>query len=331
MLVDTATGSIETAAADAAMAEAAGYDGLFTGELNGDPFLPLVLAAGATRRLTIGTGIAVAFSRSPMTLAYTAHDLQRASGGRFVLGLGSQVKAHIERRFSMPWGRPAAQMREFVLALRAAWSSWADGQPLDFEGEYYRHTLMPPRFVPAHHDFGPPPVYVAGVGDAMTRIAGEVADGFLCHAFTTERWIREHSLPFLVEGRRRSGQSMDGFTMKAAIFLATGTDEQIEAEVDTIREQLAFYASTPAYRPILELHGWGDMGAELTRLSKAGRWSEMPHLIIDEVVEAFAIVAPVNQVPEVLHRRLGDVVDRVSFISRAHHPELVAACRGDGP
>ena len=190
---------------------------------------------------------------------------------------------------------------------------------------------MPPRFVPAHHDFGPPPVYVAGVGDAMTRIAGEVADGFLCHAFTTERWIREHSLPFLVEGRRRSGQSMDGFTMKAAIFLATGTDEQIEAEVDTIREQLAFYASTPAYRPILELHGWGDMGAELTRLSKAGRWSEMPHLITDEVVEAFAIVAPVNQVPEVLHRRLGDVVDRVSFISRAHHPELVAACRGDGP
>jgi probable F420-dependent oxidoreductase len=331
MLVDTATGSIETAAADAAMAEAAGYDGLFTGELNGDPFLPLVLAARATTRLTIGTGIAVAFSRSPMTLAYTAHDLQRASGGRFVLGLGSQVKAHIERRFSMPWGRPAAQMREFVLALRAAWSSWADGQPLDFEGEYYRHTLMPPRFVPAHHDFGPPPVYVAGVGDAMTRIAGEVADGFLCHAFTTERWIREHSLPFLVEGRRRSGQSMDGFTMKAAIFLATGTDEQIEAEVDTIREQLAFYASTPAYRPILELHGWGDMGAELTRLSKAGRWSEMPHLITDEVVEAFAIVAPVNQVPEVLHRRLGDVVDRVSFISRAHHPELVAACRGDGP
>jgi probable F420-dependent oxidoreductase len=331
MLVDTATGSIETAAADAAMAEAAGYDGLFTGELNGDPFLPLVLAARATTRLTIGTGIAVAFSRSPMTLAYTAHDLQRAAGGRFVLGLGSQVKAHIERRFSMPWGRPAAQMREFVLALRAAWSSWADGQPLDFEGEYYRHTLMPPRFVPAHHDFGPPPVYVAGVGDAMTRIAGEVADGFLCHAFTTERWIREHSLPFLVEGRRRSGQSMDGFTMKAAIFLATGTDEQIEAEVDTIREQLAFYASTPAYRPILELHGWGDMGAELTRLSKAGRWSEMPHLITDEVVEAFAIVAPVNQVPEVLHRRLGDVVDRVSFISRAHHPELVAACRGDGP
>ena len=329
MLVDTATGSIETAAADAATAEAAGYDGLFTGELNGDPFLPLVPAAAATTRLTIGTGIAVAFARSPMALAYTAHDLQRASGGRFVLGLGSQVKAHIERRFSMPWGRPAPQMREFVLSLRAAWSSWADGHPLDFEGEYYRHTLMPPQFVPVLHDFGPPPVYIAGVGDAMTRIAGEVAEGFLCHAFTTERWIREHSLPALVEGRRRSGQSMDGFTVKAAIFLATGTDEQIEAEVGTIRQQLAFYASTPAYRPILELHGWGDMGVELTRLSKAGRWNEMPLLITDEVLETFAIVAPVNQVPQILNRRLGDVVDRVSFLSGTHHPELVAACQRD--
>jgi probable F420-dependent oxidoreductase len=330
MLVDTGTGSIETAAADAATAEAAGYDGLFTGELNGDPFLPLVLAAGATERLTIGTGIAVALARSPMTLAYTAHDLQRASKGRFVLGVGSQVKAHIERRFSMPWGRPAAQMREFVLALRATWSSWADGQPLDFEGEYYRHSLMPPMFVPVPHDFGPPPVYVAGVGDAMTLVAGEVADGFLCHAFTTERWIREHSLPFLVEGRRRSGRSMDGFTVKAALFLATGTDEQIEADVGAIREQLAFYASTPAYRPILELHGWGDMGADLTRLSKAARWNEMAHLITDDVVETFAIVAPVNQVGQILNQRLGDVVDRVSFVSRTHHPELVAACRRDG-
>jgi probable F420-dependent oxidoreductase len=330
MLVDTGTGSIERAAADAATAEAAGYDGLFTGELNGDPFLPLVLAAGATERLTMGTGIAVAFARSPMALAYTAHDLQRASSGRFVLGLGSQVKAHIERRFSMPWGRPAAQMREFVLALRATWSSWADGQPLDFEGEYYRHSLMPPMFVPVPHDFGPPPVYVAGVGDAMTRVAGEVADGFLCHAFTTERWIREHSLPFLVEGRRRSGQSMDGFSVKAALFLATGTDEQIEADVGAIREQLAFYASTPAYRPILELHGWGDMGTDLTRLSKAGRWNEMTPLISDEVVDTFAIVAPVNQVPQILNQRLGDVVDRVSFVSRTDHPELVAACRRDG-
>jgi probable F420-dependent oxidoreductase len=163
----------------------------------------------------------------------------------------------------------------------------------------------------------------------MTRIAGEVADGFLCHAFTTERWIREHSHPFLVEGRRRSGRSMDGFTVKAALFLATGTDEQIEADVGAIREQLAFYASTPAYRAILELHGWGDMGADLTRLSKAGRWNEMTHLIPDEVVETFAIVAPVNQVPQILNQRLGDVVDRVSFVSRTQHPELVAACRRD--
>ena len=172
-------------------------------------------------------------------------------------------------------------------------------------------------------------MHLAAVNTYMCEVAGEVADGFLCHAFTTERWIREHSRPALVEGRRRSGQSMDGFTVKAAIFLATGTDEQIEAEVGMIREQLAFYASPPAYRPILELHGWGDMGAELTRLSKTGRWNEMNHLITDEVVEAFAIVAPVSQVPQILNRRLGDVVDRVSFLSRTHHPELVAACQRD--
>ena len=327
MLLDTAIGGLDTAAADAAAAEVAGYDGVFTGELNSDPFLPLAAAVASTRRITLGTGIAVAFARSPMTLAYTAHDLQRASGGRFVLGLGSQVRAHVTRRFSMPWGKPAAQMRELVLALRAIWTSWADGTPLDFDGEYYHHTLMPPRFVPAPHDFGPPPVYLAGVGDAMTRVAGEVADGFLCHAFTTDRWIREHSVPALREGRERSGRSMDGFTVKAAVFVATGTDEQMETEVASIREQLAFYASTPAYRPILDLHGWADMGIELTRMSKAGRWSEMTALITDDVVDAFAVVASPDDVPEVLDRRFGDVVDRVSFVGRFHHPELIAAWR----
>jgi probable F420-dependent oxidoreductase len=327
MLIDTTVGGLEWAANAAAAAEAIGYNGVFTGEVNSDPFLPLALAAGATERIDIGTSIAVAFARSPMSLAYTAHDLQRFSGGRLVLGLGSQVKAHITRRFSMPWGSPAAQMREFVLAMRAAWRCWSDEEPLAFEGEFYRHTLMSPTFVPAGHEFGPPAVYVAGVGDVMTRTAGEVADGFLCHGFTTERWIRERTLPALAEGRRRAGRSMEGFTVKAAIFLATGSEAEVEAEVTAIRSHLAFYASTPAYKQILDLHGWGDLGPELTRLSKEGRWSEMPELVDDEMLDAFAIVAPLDEVPARVTQRCAGAVDRVSFISRREHPSLVAMLR----
>jgi probable F420-dependent oxidoreductase len=327
MLIDTHLGGLESASAAAAAAEAGGYDGVFTGELNSDPFLPLALAAEATERIDIGTSIAVAFARSPMSVAYTAYDLQRFSGGRLVLGLGSQVRAHITRRFSMPWGRPAAQMREFVLAMRAAWHCWAEGGPIEFDGEFYRHNLMPPTFMPARHEFGEPSVYVAGVGDGMTRVAGEVADGFLCHGFTTERWIRERTIPALTEGRRRSGLSMEGFTVKAAIFLATGTDADIEAEVAAIRSHLAFYASTPAYRPVLDLHGWGELGKDLTSLSKEGRWPEMESLIDDEVLTTFAIVAPLEEVPDRLSDRCAGVVDRVSFISQVEHPSLLHTLR----
>jgi probable F420-dependent oxidoreductase len=324
MLLDTTVGGLASAATAAAAAEAAGYAGVFTGEVNSDPFLPLALAAGATERIDIGTSIAVAFARSPLSVAYTAYDLQRFSGGRLVLGLGSQVKAHITRRFSMPWGRPVTQMREFVLAMRAAWRCWSEGEPLSFEGAFYRHTLMPPTFMPAAHAFGPPAVYLAGVGEAMTCMAGEVADGFLCHGFTTGRWIRERTVPALAEGRRRAGKPMEGFTVKAAIFLATGTEAEVDAEVAAIRTHLAFYASTPAYKPILDLHGWGDLGPELTRLSKENRWSEMASLIDDDVLHAFAIVGPLEEVPALLAARCGGVVDRVSFISRVEHPSLLA-------
>jgi probable F420-dependent oxidoreductase len=325
VLVDASLGDLGSAATDGKAAEDAGYAGAFTGELNADPFLPLALAAAATRHLTIGTSIAVAFARSPMTLAYTAHDLQRFSGGRLMIGLGSQVRAHITRRYSMPWGRPARQMREFVLAMRAAWRSWEDGTPLAFEGEYYKHTLMPPMFRPRPHGQGMPPVLVAGVGDAMTRVAGEVADGFLCHGFTTERWIREHTLPALEAGRRRAGLPMDGYIVKAAIFLATGTDEEISAAVGKIRSSLAFYASTPAYRPILELHGWGEVGEELTRLSKAGQWAEMDALVSDDMLHAFAIVAPPAQVPQLLAQRCAGLVNRVSFIAGQPGQDLLDA------
>lgn len=324
MLLDTSLGGLETAADAARAAELAGYRGVFTGEVSSDPFLPLTVAASVTTKLELGTSIAVAFARSPMTLAYTAYDLQRFSRGRFVLGLGSQVKAHITRRFSMPWGRPVAQMREFVLALRAIWDSWADGTPLAFESEHYRHTLMSPMFVPPPHEFGPPAVYVAGVGEAMTRAAGEVADGFLCHAFTTERWIRERTLPALVDGRRRAGKTLDGFTVKAAFFLVTGTDAEIEAGLAAVRSHVAFYASTPAYKPVLDLHGWAGLGEELTRLSKAGRWSEMGELLDDDVLNAFAIIGPAEEVPELVAKRCAGAIDRVSFVYGTPPPEMVA-------
>jgi probable F420-dependent oxidoreductase len=327
MLIDTTLGALETAAADARAAEQAGYDGAFTGEVSNDPFLPLALAADATGRLDLGTSIAVAFARSPMTLAYTAHDLQRLSRGRLMLGLGSQVRAHVTRRFSMPWGRPAAQMREFVLAMRAAWRSWETGEPLCFDGEHYQHTLMPPAFAPSPHPYGMPKVLLAGVGDAMTRVAGEVADGFSCHGFSTELWIREHTAPALAEGRRRAGKTLDGLTVKAAIYLASGTEEEMAAAVGQIRSGIAFYASTPAYRPVLDLHGWGEVAAELTTLSRQGRWAQMPALIDDDMLHAFAIVAPPDQVPRLVAQRCAGLVNRVSFLAHRPGPELIEAIR----
>jgi probable F420-dependent oxidoreductase len=311
--VDGTLGGLETAVSQATTAEAAGYDGVWTGEVSSDPFLPLAVATAATSRLRLGTSIAVALARSPVALAYTANDLQRFSGGRFSLGLGSQVKAHITRRFSMPWGRPAAQMREFVLAMRAAWTSWEQGTPLAFEGEYYRHTLMPPAFVPPAHPFGPPRILLAGVGDGMTRAAGEVADGFFCHWFTTPRWIREHTIPALVEGRRRAGRTLADFDICVGGFVATGTDQEITEAVGRMRAQISFYGSTPAYRAVLELHGWGDLGTELTALSKQNRWTEMAGLIDDEVVETFGIVAAPDDLPGRIAQRYGDLATRLTL------------------
>jgi probable F420-dependent oxidoreductase len=330
--VDSGIATMEEAVTTAKRAEALGYDGAWGAEINSDPFLTLALAASATEDIQLGTSIAVAFSRSPMSLAYTANDLQRYSRGRLLLGLGSQVKAHVTRRFSMPWGKPAPQMREFILAMRAAWESWSEGTPLQFEGEYYRHTLMTPMFVPAPHPYGPPKVLLAGVGDFMTRIAGEVADGFLCHGFSTARWVREHTVPALEEGRRRAGKTMDGFEVIGPAFVATGTDEEIEAGVAQLKSQIAFYGSTPAYRPVLDLHGWGDLGEQLTVLSKQGRWSDMAGLIDEEVVDAFGVVAPIDEVPKHLAERFGGVVTRMSFfpppsVDADHAAEVLAALR----
>lgn len=309
--------SFDTAASakSAQEAEAAGYDGAWTAEASHDPFLACLLAAEHTERIEVGTSIAVAFARSPMTMAQSANDLQAFSKGRFILGLGSQIKPHIEKRFSMPWSKPAARMREYVSAMRAIWTAWHEESKLDFRGDFYTHTLMTPFFNPGPSEHGAPKVYLAGVGALMTEVAGEVCDGFICHGFTTERYLREVTLPALERGRDKAGKDgLKGFDVCGPSFVVTGTDEdQLERARTGTKQQIAFYGSTPAYRPVLELHGWGDLQDELNVLSKQGRWKEMGELIDDEVLHTFAVVGEPEQVGPELLRRYGDCITRLSF------------------
>jgi probable F420-dependent oxidoreductase len=315
MLVDGGIRSdLNKAPADAVAAEAAGYDGVWGAETTHDPFLPLALAVEHTDRVQIGTSIAVAFARSPMTTANSAWDLNAYSQGRFLLGLGSQIKPHIEKRFSMPWSHPAPRMKEFISAMRAIWASWQDGTKLDFRGDFYTHTLMTPFFNPGPNPYGPPKVLLAAVGEGMTRVAGEVADGMLVHGFSTERYLREVTLPTLEAGLEASGRKRSDFQLSYPLFIVTGENEEEMAAASTgTRKQIAFYGSTPAYRPVLDVHGWGDLQPELNALSKQGKWDEMGTLIDDDVLDAFAVVGSPERVAELVHERVGDIVDRVSF------------------
>jgi probable F420-dependent oxidoreductase len=313
-----------------------GYAGVWASEVDHDPFLPLLTAAQATDRLQIGTAIAVAFARSPMTLAMTAYDLQQYSQGRFVLGLGTQIKPHIERRFSMPWSAPVARMREFVGALRAIWSAWQDGTRLRFEGEFYRHTLMTPMFAPDPHPWGPPPVYLAAVGPAMTRLVGEVGDGLLVHGFTTERYLRERTLPALEEGLTASGRARaDVAVTLPGLVVAGRTDDERAEAAAAVKATIAFYGSTPAYRPVLELHGWESLADELHALSVSRRedkWTAMRDLVDDEVLGTFAVVAEPEDVAAQVRDRYSGLVDRFSVYASYPAPlelwdPLVAAFR----
>jgi probable F420-dependent oxidoreductase len=261
-------------------------------------------------------GIAVAFARSPMTLANLAYDLQLLSRGRFILGLGSQIRPHIERRFSMPWSRPAARMRELVLAIRAIWDSWQNAQPLDFRGEFYTHTLMTPVFDPGPNPYGLPPIFCAGVGPRMTEAVGEVADGFFVHPFHTVEFVRQTTLPALERGLAKAGRSRDELSLCCQLLLVTGDDdEQFLAARNGARAQISFYGSTPAYRPVLACLGREELHEELYQMSKQGKWLEMAARIDDDLLEEVAVVAPRDEIARRIRERCGGWADRVSFVA----------------
>lgn len=300
----------------AARLEATGHAGGFSYEGRHDPFLPLCVAAMQTERLELMTAIAIAFARNPMTLANLGYDLQLQSKGRFVLGLGTQIKPHIERRFSMTWSKPAARMRELVLAIRAIWANWQHDAKLEFRGEFYEHTLMTPVFNPGPNPFGLPRIFCAGVGPRMTEVVGEVADGFFVHPFHSVDFLTSSSLPALQRGLDRARRARSDFEIAAQAIIVTGrNDEEFERSRNGARAQISFYGSTPAYRPVLDHIGRGELQTELNRLSKQGQWLEMAGLIDDDLLDRIAVVAPRDEVARKLAERYGGLVDRISLVS----------------
>ena len=304
---------LDGAGAQAAFLEDCGFDGIMTAETTNDPFLPLTLAAEHTSRTELITAIAVAFARNPMSLAHLGHDLNAFSKGRFVLGLGSQIRPHIQRRFSMTWSRPAARMKEMVQALHAIWDCWYDGKPLEFRGEFYTHTLMTPAFSPDNIRYGRPKTMLAAVGPRMTEAAAAVTDGIILHPFTTERYIREFTLPIIEETLNKEGRARRDFEIAHAPFVVSGANEEaFNASRQAVQGQIAFYASTPAYKGVLDIHGWGDLQPELNRLSKLGRWDDMGALIDPDILKAFAVMGEPADVAAQIKARYGPLVDRMS-------------------
>lgn len=306
--------SLQDVGAEARRAEALGYDGVTTGETSADPFFKLVLAAEHTERVTLGTSVLIAFPRSPMVVAYQAWDLQAFSHGRLNLGLGTQVGAHIRRRFSGTWDSPGPRLREYIGALRAIWECWRDGVKLNFRGDFYQFTLMTPYFTPAQIEHPHIPVYISAINPYNCRLAGELCDGIRMHGFNTPRYAQRVIIPNLEEGARKAGRTLEEIDIVGTGFTITGPDEQsLEAKFPAVKKQIAFYASTPAYRPVMDIHGWGEEHLELHRMSREGKWDEMGNLISDEMLDAFTTVGTYDEIAGKIKARWGGISTRSGF------------------
>ncbi|MBI5671303.1 MAG: TIGR03617 family F420-dependent LLM class oxidoreductase [Chloroflexi bacterium] len=291
-----------------------GFDGLWTAETAHNPFLPLTHAAVATQRINLGTAIAVAFPRSPMVVANVAWDLAEQSKGRFILGLGTQVKPHITKRFSTEWTAPVPRLREYIESLRAIWNTWQNGVPLRYQGEHYQFTLMTPFFSPSPMPYSDIPVYIAGVNEGLCRLAGELCQGFHVHAFHTVKYLKELIIPNIEIGAHKALRTRQDVKLTCAIFVVTGRNaEETQNNAIMAKSQIAFYASTPSYAGVMEMHGWGDLAQRLNAMSREGRWAEMWQEISDDMLNEFAVVAPPNDLPHKVKERYEGLLDRVGF------------------
>ena len=338
MKVDASIGSdMKRVPAEAKKLEQMGYSGLRIAELNHDPFMPLAIAASQTESIELITSVAVAFSRNPMSMATLAHDLNAFSNGRFILGLGSQVKPHIERRFSMPWYKAAAQMREFIEAMQAIFSCWYDGERLAYEGEYYQHTLMPATFKPDAQGHIRPRITLSATGPLMTKLAAEIADGMMMHPFSSEKYLKEVTLPAIRKGLSESGRSLSEFDLDYAPMIACSDSEDgLEKAIDQVRSRIAFYGCTVAYKPVLDIHGWGELQTDLIALNRQHRTDEMSQLITDEMVATIAVVGDPESVIDQMIARFDGNIARSGFTAEGIEPdrmkELISRLReSDNP
>jgi probable F420-dependent oxidoreductase len=303
--------------------EELGYDGLLVAEIAHDPFMPLAMAALHTSRIELRTSIAVALARTPMNMANIGHDLNAYSKGRFTLGLGSQIKPHITKRFSMPWHGPAKQMREYIEALHAIWDCWYEKTPLNYVGDCYQHRLMTPEFTPTNIEYGRPKVLMAAVGPMMMATAAAVADGIIVHSFCTEKHFKEVMLPRLESELAANGRTLDDFEIQFPLFVASGeTEEELMRAKEAIKYRIGFYGSTPAYKTVLDTHGWGDLQPRLNRMTKEGRWDQLPGEISDEVLHAFAAVGDPIEVATQIRQRFGGLIDRTA-LAASFSPEVL--------
>ncbi len=306
--------SLHDVPAAAKAAEDMGFDALWTAETSHDPFLPLALAAEHTKRIKLGTSIAVAFPRSPMVLAQIAWDLQAQSGGRFILGLGTQVKGHNERRFGVKWEHPGPKLREMIQMIHAIWDCWQNGTRPTFAGKFYNFTLMTPFFNPGPIDYPRPAIYIAGVNEYICRLAGELCDGFHIHPFHSLKYLDEVVFPNIQHGLQKSGRARGAISMSSTVFVITGENEkEIQAAKGPVRQQISFYASTPAYVGVLEAHGWGEAGRRLTEKSKRGDWAGMAEEITDEMLDVYALRGTYDEIAQQVKQKYAGYLDRVAF------------------